>query len=84
MEIDINFYALYVNKRIFDVFFRQQSKDTLEELINRARKEARFVLYAIDDYAYAQGLDFDDVDEMFYNESVEDIAKEIGIELEEE
>ena len=84
MKIDIDFYTLYVNKRILDFFFRQQSEDTLEELLNRARKETKFVLDNIDDYAFYNNLDADGIEEMFYNESVEWIAKEIGIELEEE
>lgn len=84
MKIDIDFYTLYVNKRILDFFFRQQSEDTLEELLNRARKETKFVLDDIDDYAFCNNLDADGIEEMFYNESVEWIARELGIELEEE
>ena len=84
MKIDIDFYTLYVNKRILDFFFRQQSEDTLEELLNRARKETKFVLDNIDDYAFYNNLDADGIEEMFYNESVEWIARELGIELEEE
>ena len=84
MKIDIDFYTLYVNKRILDFFFRQQSEDTLEELLNRARKETKFVLDNIDDYACYNNLDADGIEEMFYNESVEWIARELGIELEEE
>lgn len=84
MKIDIDFYTLYVNKRILDFFFRQQSEDTLEELLNRARKETKFVLDDIDDYAFYNNLDADGIEEMFYNESVEWIARELGIELEEE
>ena len=84
MKIDIDFYTLYVNKRILDFFFRQQSEDTLEELLNRARKETKFVLDNIDDYAFYNNIDADGIEEMFYNESVEWIARELGIELEEE
>ena len=84
MKIDIDFYTLYVNKQILDFFFRQQSEDTLEELLNRARKETKFVLDNIDDYAFYNNLDADGIEEMFYNESVEWIARELGIELEEE
>ena len=84
MKIDIDFYTLYVNKRILDFFFRQQSEDTLEELLNRAKKETKFVLDNIDDYAFYNNLEADGIEEMFYNESVEWIARELGIELEEE
>ena len=84
MKIDISFKDLYNNRAIIDYFFREQSDKTLSELISRSSEEISLVLDAIDVYAYIHGLDVDDIEEMFYNELVEYIAIELGIELKEE
>lgn len=84
MRIEIHFMRVYNTKFLLNYFFRSQSEKTLDELINRAVDDISIVLGAIDSYAEQNNYDIDDIEEMFYNESVEDIAKEIGIELEEE
>lgn len=84
MRIEISFEALYISQRLYYYFFREQSRDTLEDLIYFSKVDMRSVFGAIDSYAEQNNYDIDDIEEMFYNESVEDIAKEIDIELEEE
>ena len=76
---------LYYNGSLMNFFFRGQAKRTLEDLIDRAKESTQVVLDAIEDYAdeYMDG-DLDTLEETFYEESVEDIADYIGVELEDE
>lgn len=84
MRIEISFESLYVSQRLYYYFFREQSRDTLEELIRVSKLDRHHIFELIDSYAEQNGYDIDDIDEMLYDEVVEEIAKEIGIELEEE
>lgn len=84
MRIEIDFGRVYNTKFLLNYFFRSQSEKTLDELINRAVDDISIVLGAIDSYAEQNNYDIDDIEEMFYEDSVEKIAKEIGIELKEE
>ena len=68
MKIDISFRSLYMNKAIFDYFFRWQSERTLEELISRADENIQSVLDAVDRYADEHDYNVEDVDEMFYED----------------
>ena len=81
MRIEISFKSLYFSKRLYYYFFCEQSRDTLEDLIYFSKVDTHSVLRAIDSYAEQNDYNIDDIDEMLYNESVEDIAKELGIEL---
>lgn len=84
MRIEISFESLYFSQRLYYYFFREQSRDTLEDLIYFSKVNTHSVLGAIDYYAEQNDYDIDDIDEMFYNDSVEEIAHELGIELEDE
>lgn len=64
-------------------FFRDQSEQTMNKLIERAG-DAYEVFDKVEEYAFVNDWDLDMIEEMFYDESVEEIAEEIGIELEEE
>ena len=84
MKIEISFESLYFNYHLYNYFFREQSQHTLEDLICVSKVDTRSVLDAIDSYVEQNDYDVGDIEEMFYEYSVEEIAKEIGIELKEE
>ena len=84
MRIEIDFTRVYNTKSLLNYFFRSQSEETLVELINRSVDDISIVLGAIDSYAENNDFDIDDIEEMFHNDSVEEIAEQIGIEIEEE
>ena len=84
MKINISFRGLYLRRSLFEYWFREQSEKTLDELINRSNKGFDFVLDTVERYANENNFDVDDIDEMFYHDSVEDIAKNLDIELKEE
>ena len=73
---------IYWNKGLGSFFFRGQSMHHLEELINRSTMSGDEVLSLLDEATEED--DIDEVDEFFYDNSVEEIAEHFGIELEEE
>ena len=73
---------IWFNKSLRDFFFREQAYKTLEELVERSTQSGREIIDALEDAT--DGMDIDEVEEMFYSESVEHCAEEFGIELEEE
>lgn len=74
---------LWWNGSLMNFFFRDQAKLTLERLVNRAKESTQVVLDAVEEYCddYMDG-DLDTLEETFYEESVEDIAGYVGVELE--
>lgn len=84
MRIEISFSSIYFSSSLYDYFLREQSQHTLENLIYSAKGNMQSVLNAIDRYAEDNGYDVDEIDEIFYGYSVEEIARKIGIELKEE
>lgn len=84
MKIEISLESLYLSQRLYNYFLREQSRDTLDDLISASNLDRHHLFELIESYAEQNNYDIDDIDEMLYNESVEKIAKEIGIELKEE
>ena len=82
MKAEITFSQLYWNHSLMNFFFRTQSENTLNELLDRAcdRQDA---VERIDDYAEQNYDDLDDLEELFYEDTVETIASLMQIELEE-
>ena len=83
MKAEITFSQLYWNNLLMDFFFRQQSKNTLDELMKRVDSPMQAIEF-IDSYVDDNEIDADELDEIFYNDSIEDIAAMFGIELNEE
>lgn len=82
MKADLTISSIYWNKSLGNFFFREQAYKTLEELFHRSAMDGALTLGELDDAT--EGMDLDEVEEMFYSESVEYCANELGIELEEE
>lgn len=82
MKAEVTISNIYWNKSLSDFFFRSQAYETLEELVSRSAMSGQDTLDALDDAT--EDMDIDDVEEMFYSESVEYCADEFGIELEDE
>lgn len=81
MKAEITTQQLYWNRSLLDFFFREQASRTLEELFKRASCDSLQVSDIIDDYVYMNDIDVDTFEEMCYDMSVEELAEEIGIEL---
>lgn len=82
MKAEVTISNIYWNNSLSNFFFRKQALSTLEELVKRSAMSGQDTLDALDDAT--EDMDVDDVEEMFYSESVEYCADEFGIELEEE
>jgi len=77
MKAEISFSQLWANPSVRKFFFRTQSEDTLQELADRSA-DWEDAIERIDGSIYE---DLDEVEELFYEESVEWLADEFGIEL---
>ena len=64
-------------------FFREQSIRTLDELLEKVA-DKRAAINAIEVHAEINGYSVDDVEEMFYEYSVEELAEEFGLQIENE
>lgn len=80
MKAEVTISNIYWNKGLSNFFFREQALSTLEELVSRSTMNGQDTLDTLGDAT--EDMDIDDVEEMFYSESVEYCAEEFGIELE--
>ena len=82
MVANVTFSNIYWNESLRNFFWREQSMNTLEELMNRSTMPKEDVLELLDEQT--ETMDIDEVEEDFYSLSVEELADNYGIELEEE
>lgn len=82
MKAKISISNIWWHEGLCDFFFRGQSYKTLELLMALSTMSDKETLRALD--AATEDMDLDDVEEMFYAESVEYCANEFGIELNDE
>lgn len=82
MKANVTISNIYWNKSLADFFFRTQAYETLDELIERSFMGSESALIALDEQT--EDADLDEIEEMFYSDSVEEIADYYGIELDEE
>lgn len=80
MRANITFEQLYWNDNLMRFFMRQQARNTLEELLDRAKDRYDAVKqlgsYFNDDY-----YSIDTFEEIFYQEEVEKISEDYNIDL---
>lgn len=80
MKADITFQQLFWNHSLLNFFFRTKSENTMNELLDRATDKKKAV-ERIGDFADANYDSLDDLEELFYEDSVETIANLMEIEL---
>lgn len=80
MKAEITIKQLYYNSSIMNFFFRTQAENTFNELLEKCTESNDKILNAIENYSD----DLDDVEEMFYNDDIDEIATELGLTIEEE
>ena len=61
-------------------FFRTQAENTFNELIEKCEESNDEIFNAIENYSD----DLDTIEEMFYNDDIDEIATELGLTIEEE
>lgn len=83
MKAEVTFSELYWNESLMSFFFREQSIRTLDELLEKVA-DKRAAINAIEVHAEINNYSVDDVEEMFYEYSVEELADEFGLQIENE
>ena len=81
MKAEITLEQVYWNRSLMDFFMREQSQKTMEDLFERATIHTREVIETIDDFCEDEGIEWEDLEEMFYDMSTEELAEKFGIEL---
>ena len=84
MKAEITFKQLFWNEGLTNFFLRKQSRRHLNELFNRASCSGMHLEGVISDYIEDNDIDADGLDELLHDYSVEELAEEFGIELNED
>lgn len=82
MKANVTIENIWFNSGLRNFFFRDQAFKTLEDLVNRSELSERETIEFLD--AHYEDYDLDELEEMFYNDSVEEITSDCGLTLEEE
>ena len=83
MKAEVTFSELWQNESLMSFFFREQSIRTLEELLEKV-SDKWAAINAIEVHAEINDYSVDDVEEMFYEYSIEELAEEFGLQIENE
>ena len=83
MKAEVTFSELYWNESLMSFFFREQSIRTLDELLEKVA-DKRAAINTIEVHAEINNYSVDDVEEMFYEYSVEELADEFCLQIESE
>ena len=80
MKAEITISQVYNNVSLLNFFFRTQSSNTFNELFEKCESSDDAIFEAIENYSD----DLDEIEEMFYNDSLNEICDALGLELPEE
>ena len=80
MKAEITISQVYNNVSLLNFFFRTQAANTFNELFEKCESSDDAIFEAIENYSD----DLDEVEEMFYNDSLEEICEALGLVLSEE
>lgn len=81
MKAEITLEQVYWNKGLMDFFMREQSRKTMEDLCERAKTDGGRVIEMIDAFCWNKNIEWETLEEMFYDMSIEELAEYFGIEL---
>lgn len=77
MKAEVTLSQVYYNHSILSFFFRTQAKETFNELFESVQEDDNEVFDAIENYSD----DLDEIEELFYSESISDICEIFGLTL---
>ena len=80
MKAELTMSQLHSNVSLMKFFFRTQSAETFEELIESVEDSEADVYNAIENYSN----DLDEIEELFYEEQVLELCEIFGVTLMEE
>lgn len=82
MRLECSMSNLWSNPHLRDFFFRTQSKNTLKELLESVDEDKDAVFDSFENADFFLGCvetDWDDIEEILYGESIENIIKMFGL-----
>lgn len=71
MKAEITISNMYYNNSLMSFFFRTQARETFEKLIEAVNESNEEIFENIESYTD----DLDELEELFYNESIEELAE---------
>ena len=77
MRVEVTMSEVYSNYTLLSFFFRNQAKETFKELFESVQEDSLEVLNAIENYSD----NLDEIEELFYSESIEDLCEIFGLTL---
>lgn len=77
MKAEVTISQVYYNHSLLNFFFRTQSENTFKELFESVEEDNTEIFNAIENYSD----DLDEIEELFYNESIEDLCEIFGLTL---
>ena len=77
MRVEVTMSEVYNNYSLLNFFFRNQAKETFKELFESVQEDSSEVLNAIENYSD----NLDEIEELFYSESIEDLCEIFGLTL---
>ena len=77
MRVEVTMSEVYYNCTLLSFFFRNQAKETFKELFESVQEDSSEVLNAIENYSD----NLDEIEELFYSESIEDLCEIFGLTL---
>jgi hypothetical protein len=80
MKVNLTISQLYYNVSILNFFFRTQAKNDFNKLFESVNESEQTVFEAIENYSD----DLDEIEELFYNDSIEEICEQLRLTLIEE
>ena len=80
MKAEVTVINIYWNKGLSDFFFRAQSYELLEQIVQMDKDN----LDAIEGYCGAANWDLDELEEFLYNASLAEACNKFGIDYEDE
>ena len=80
MKVNLTISQLYYNVSILNFFFRTQAQNDFNKLFESVNESEQTVFEAIENYSD----DLDEIEELFYNDSIEEICEQLRLTLIEE
>ena len=77
MRVEVTMSEVYSNYTLLSFFFRNQAKETFKELFESVQEDSSEVLNAIENYSD----NLDEIEELFYSESISDLCEIFGLTL---
>ena len=77
MKVEVTMSQVFYNHSLLNFFFRNQAKETFNEIFESVQEDDTEIFNAIENYSD----NLDEIEELFYSESIEDLCEIFGLTL---